>query len=108
MNTAAHIYHQAPTARCALRTMMIVGRQPDERVLDTVADAAGYDVIVVEPPATAYSRIKRETPSLVILCLDFGDLEGFRVMSMLKLDRETSQIPVLTCLLEPMPAHSDV
>ena len=92
----------------AIRTVMVVGREPDERVWDAVTDAGGYDVVVVEATATAYSRIKRQAPSLVILTMGFDDVEACQLMSMLKLDRETSHIPVFSCLLEPVPAHSNV
>jgi PleD family two-component response regulator len=94
--------------RPAVRTMMIVGRDPDERILEAVTDGGGYDVVVVEPTATAYSRIKRLTPSIVVLTMDFNDVEACHLLSMLKLDHETSQIPLFTCLLEPVPAHSNV
>jgi len=91
-----------------VRTLMVVGREPDERVLETVTETGGYDVILVEPTASAYSRIKRLAPSVVVLTMAVDDLEACQLMSMLKLDRATSQIPVFTCLLEPVPAHSDV
>jgi PleD family two-component response regulator len=46
---------------------------------------------------TSYSQIKRVTPELVIVCLSFDDVEAFQLMSMLKLDRDTSTIPVVMC-----------
>ena len=98
---------RANTSR-TVRTLMVVGREPDERVLETVTETGGYDVILVEPTATAYSRIKRLAPSVVVLTMAPDDLEACQLMSMLKLDRATSQIPVFTCLLEPAPANSDV
>jgi len=91
-----------------VRTLMVVGREPDERVLDTVTETGGYDVILVEATATAYSRIKRLAPSVVVLTMAVDDVEACQLMSMLKLDRDTSQIPVFTCLLEPVAAHPDV
>jgi PleD family two-component response regulator len=94
--------------RPAVRTMMVVGRDPDERILEAVTEGGGYDVVVVEPTATAYSRIKRLTPSIVVLTMDFNDVEACHLLSMLKLDRETSQIPLFTCLLEPVAAQSNV
>jgi CheY-like chemotaxis protein len=35
-------------------------------------------------------------PNLVILCLHVDDMDGFQVLSMLKLDEDTRSIPVLT------------
>jgi PleD family two-component response regulator len=108
--TTMHADTQTPrlTRRAAVRTMMVVGREPNERVLETVTDAGGYDVIVVEPTATAYSRIKRLAPHLIVLSMAFDDVQACQLLSMLKLDRETSGIPLFTCLLEPAPAQSDV
>ena len=103
---AESVFHAMP--RRAPRTLMVIGRETDDRVLEAVADVGGYDVIVVETPTTAYSRVKRVAPSLVVLCMTGEDVEACQVMSMLQLDRETAEIPVVTCLLEPMPAHSDV
>jgi CheY-like chemotaxis protein len=39
-------------------------------------------------------------PNLVILCVRIEDLDGFQVLSMLKLDNETREIPVLTYTTE--------
>ena len=66
-------------------------------LLETVLDNGHYDVVVVESTEHAYSHIKRIDPHLVIVCLDIEDLEGFQVLSMLKLDPQTRDIPVVTC-----------
>jgi PleD family two-component response regulator len=97
-----------PNPSPAIRTLMVVGTEPDERVLETATDAGGYDVILVEPTATAYSRIKRLAPSAIVLTMTMDDFEACQLMSMLKLDRDTSRIPVFTCLLKPVPAHPSV
>ena len=99
---------EQPEPRRTPRSLMLVGHQPDDRVLDTIVDAGGYDVILIEPTATAYSRIKRATPNLVVLCMADDDVEACQVMSMLKLDCDTAAIPVLTCLLETVPPHAHV
>jgi len=80
----------------ALRRVMVVGSQPNQRVLETLADAGDYDVVIVESAARAYSHIKRVIPNLVVLCLDVNDPDGCHVLSMLKLDSATSWIPVVT------------
>ena len=58
------------------------------------------DVVFVESSAHAYSQIKRVQPNLVILCVRIEDMDGFQVLSMLKLDDETRGIPVLTYTTE--------
>jgi PleD family two-component response regulator len=65
-------------------------------LLETVLDAGHYDVVFVESSEHAYSQIKRVQPNLVILCVNIQDLNGFQVLSMLKLDADTRDIPVLT------------
>ena len=40
------------------------------------------------------------TPHLIIVCLDIDDLDGFQVLSMLKLDDDTKGIPVVTCTMQ--------
>jgi PleD family two-component response regulator len=66
-------------------------------LLETVLDAGQYDVVFVESTEHAYSHIKRLSPNLIIVCLDVDDLDGFQVLSMLKLDAETKGIPIVTC-----------
>jgi CheY-like chemotaxis protein len=68
-------------------------------LLETVLDAGQYDVVSVESTDHAYSCIKRLSPHLVIVCLDVDDIDGFLVLSMLKLDSDTRHIPVVTCTL---------
>ncbi len=65
-------------------------------LLETVLDAGHYDVVFVESSEHAYSQIKRVQPNLVILCVNSDDLNTFQVLSMLKLDPDTRNIPVLT------------
>jgi CheY-like chemotaxis protein len=80
-----------------MRTVALIGRDAHQHLDDTLRSAAGYDVVFVELPAHAYSRIKRVRPDLIILCLSNDDSEGCQVLSMLSLDRETAHIPLLTC-----------
>ena len=75
-------------------------------MVQPVLTAGHSDVVFVESNAHAYSHIKRERPSLVILCLDMREREGFQVLSMLKLDEDTRTIPLLTCMGEyELPAE---
>jgi|RhiMetdeSRZDD1v2_1073273.scaffolds.fasta_scaffold238833_2 PleD family two-component response regulator len=92
----------------ALRTAIVVGRDPDDRVLDLIAEAGNYDVVVIAQTASAYSQIKRTSPDMIVACVAFDDAAAFQLMSMLKLDRDTARIPLITCLAEPVAVHSDV
>jgi PleD family two-component response regulator len=69
-------------------------------MLETVLDAGRYDMVFVESSDRAYSQIKRVLPNLVILCTRIEHLEGFHLLTMLKLDTETKDIPVLTYTTE--------
>jgi CheY-like chemotaxis protein len=90
-----------PAAGPAAQTVVIVnGSSEMLELLETVLDAGHYDVVFVESSAHAYSQIKRVQPDLVILCVQMDDAEGLQVLSMLKLDVETQDIPVLTYTTE--------
>ncbi len=81
--------------------VVIVNGSPDVlEMLESVLDPGHYDIVFVESGAHAYSQIKRVRPQLVILCMRIEDLEGFQVLSMLKLDDDTLRIPVLTYTTE--------
>jgi PleD family two-component response regulator len=93
--------------------VVIVNGSPDmlgtvlDTALGTMLDARRYDVVFVESSSHAYSQVKRLRPNLVILCVRIDDPDGFQVLSMLKLDEETRDIPVLTCTSEHSPEESD-
>ena len=69
-------------------------------MLETVLDAGRYDMVFVESSDRAYSQIKKTLPNLVILCTRIEELDGFQLLTMLKLDAETRDIPVLTYTTE--------
>jgi PleD family two-component response regulator len=92
---------QAPNVASAAQKVVIVNGSTEMlELLETVLDAGHYDVVFVENNSHAYSQIKRVQPNLVILCVRIEDLDGFQVLSMLKLDTETREIPVLTYTTE--------
>ena len=59
-------------------------------------DTNDYDVLVVESMARGYSRIKELKPDLVIVYLEIDDSAVCQLLSMLRVDSDTSAIPVLT------------
>jgi CheY-like chemotaxis protein len=102
----------------AQKVVIVNGNAQILEMLESVLDAGHYDVVFVESSEHAYSQIKRVQPNLVILCVRIDDLDGFQVLSMLKLDGETRDIPVLTYTTEyegkeseaevPEPAESEM
>ena len=69
-------------------------------MLESVLDAGRYDMVFVEPGDRAYTQIRKVLPNLVILCTRIEELDGFQLLTMLKLDPDTSDIPVLTYTTE--------
>src|SRR5256714_5598745 len=104
----AMLTNDGPTAESLRRTaatttqkvVIVNGSAEILELLETVLDAGHYDVVFVESSEHAYSQIKRVRPNLVILCVRINDLDGFQVLSMLKLDDDTRSIPVLTYTTE--------
>ena len=80
----------------AQKVVIVNGSSEILVMLEMALDAGRYDVVFVESNEHAYSQIKRVQPNLVILCVRIEDMDGFQVLSMLKLDDETRRIPVLT------------
>ena len=98
--TAADALRRHPVPTLAQKVVIVNGSAEILEMLETVLDAGHYDVVFVESSAHAYSQIKRVQPNLVILCVRIDDLDGFQVLSMLKLDADTRDIPVLTYTTE--------
>jgi PleD family two-component response regulator len=69
-------------------------------MLEAVLDAGRYDMVFVESSDHAYSQIKKVLPNLVIVCARIEQLQPFQLLTMLKLDTETRDIPVLTYTTE--------
>ena len=89
---------RSPQTGRSSQQVVVVSKQAQlNGLLETVLDAGQYDVVFVESTEHAYGHIKRLTPHLIIVCLDIDELDGFQVLSMLKMDSETRNIPVVTC-----------
>jgi CheY-like chemotaxis protein len=95
---------RATAAPAGAQNVVIVNGSAEViELLESVLDAGRYDVVLVESSTHAYSQIKRVRPHLVILCIRMDDAEGLQVLSMLKLDEDTRDIPVLTYASEGEP-----
>jgi PleD family two-component response regulator len=82
------------------KVVIVNGTAEMLETVEAALDAGHYDIVFVESGAHAYTQIKNVQPDLVILCLRLTDYEGFRVLSMLKMDDDTRNIPVLTYTTE--------
>lgn len=99
-STSLRPANEAAASTAAQKVVIVNGSPEILELLETALDAGHYDVVFVESSQHAYSQIKRVRPNLVILCVHMEDLDGFQVLSMLKLDPETRGIPVLTYTTE--------
>src|ERR1700704_409862 len=88
------------TATPVQKVVVVNGNTEVLGMLETVLDAGRYDMVFVESSDRAYSQIKKVVPNLVILCTRIEELDGFQLLTMLKLDDETKDIPVLTYTTE--------
>ena len=84
------------TAAGTQKVVIVNGSPEILELLEKVLDAGRYDIVFVESSEHAYSQIKRVQPNLVILCVRTDSMETFQVLSMLKLDENTRNIPLLT------------
>ena len=76
--------------------IMIVDDEPD--VIDMLVinlRAAGFQVITVEDGATALTKARNESPSLIILDLMLPRMPGLEICKVLKSDVATRHIPVI-------------
>ena len=94
----------ADTDRLAItpvqKVVVVDGNAEVLGMLEAVLDAGRYDMVFVESSDHAYSQIKKVLPNLVIVCARIEQLESFQLLTMLKLDSETRDIPVLTYTTE--------
>ena len=87
-------------AKPVQKVVVVNGNTEVLGMLETVLDAGRYDMVFVESSDHAYSQIKKVVPNLVILCTHIEELDGFQLLTMLKLDMDTKDIPVLTYTTE--------
>jgi len=82
------------------KVVVVDGNAEVLNMLEAVLDAGRYDMVFVESSNNAYTQVKKVIPNLVIVCARIEHLEAFQLLTMLKLDPETNDIPVLTYTTE--------
>jgi PleD family two-component response regulator len=98
---ATQMTHTTQIAVTPVQKVVVVnGNTEVLNMLESVLDAGRYDMVFVESGEHAYSQVKKIVPNLVILCARIEQLQGFQLLTMLKLDPETRNIPVLTYTTE--------
>jgi len=89
------------------KVVVVDGNAEVLAMLETVLDAGRYDMVFVESSDHAYSQIRKVLPNLVILCADIDRTEAFQLLTMLKLDPDTRDVPVLTYTTEVGERHPE-
>lgn len=82
-----------------------------QRLFDVFLDVGKFEVVFVESIAHAYFEVKSTPLSLLVVCLELGDYDGFQLLSMLKLDPDTRKARVVICTIVDDPVtepHSSV
>jgi len=84
------------------RTIAIVNGGPEMvLLLETVVDPGAYQVeFVTMMSRQVHARLRAMAPDLIVLCMRIDDPAGFQLLSLLKLDPVTREIPVLTFTTE--------
>jgi CheY-like chemotaxis protein len=85
-----------PAATALRRVVVVNGNSDVLELLESALDGGRYDLLFADAGQHAYSLIKREHPDLVVLSVRIDAMEGFQLLSMLKLDPATRDIPVVT------------
>jgi len=94
----AYTNHLAATP--VQKVVVVDGNAEVLGMLEAVLDAGRYDMVFVESSNHAYSQIRKVVPNLVIVCANVELPDAFQLLTMLKLDPETRDIPVLTYTTE--------
>ena len=68
--------------------------------LEPTLDPGDYDVQFLDGEESPYAQIRISQPDIVLLTLRIEDLSSFKLLSMLKLDRDTNRIKILTYTTE--------
>lgn len=96
-----------PQLGLARKVVIVNGGDEVLEMLTSVLDGGRYEIMLIDTASCAYTHIRLAQPHLVILCIRVDDVDGLRLLSMLKLDADTRPIPVLTFTVEDAPADDN-
>ena len=82
-------------SRPAQKVVVVNGTPDVLDLLESALEGGRYDLLFADASQLAYSLIAKEQPNLVVLCTAIDRTDGFQLLSMLKLDPQTRQIPVV-------------
>lgn len=68
--------------------------------VEPLLSGRSYDVEFVDMNDEPYATVAALRPDIIVVNLALGDAAGFQLLTMLRLDPETAQIPVLSYVQE--------
>lgn len=81
--------------------VVVVGGGPEVLpFIEPLLAGGRYEVNFVALDELPVAAVREERPDLVVVCLRIEDAAGFQLLSMLRLDPVTREIPVLTYTTE--------
>jgi CheY-like chemotaxis protein len=100
MRRAARFVERRPVfdevAAMRTQTVALVNGTPDiVASLESLFEVGRYDVVFPGLRAEAYEEIKRLRPQRIVLCTTLEDPGALQLVTMLRLDRATRDIPVV-------------
>lgn len=89
-------------SRDATRQLAVfIGGGPDVLAhVEPILIGRAYDVEFVDIDDEPYATVAALRPDIVVVSLDLENEAGFQLLTMLRLDSETAQIPVLSYVQE--------
>jgi len=85
-----------------LRNVLVVEDDPaSAELLKRYLEGNNYDVTLVGNGRKALSEVKSNKPDAIVLDILLPDISGWEVLESLKMDRNTSDIPVIVCTILP-------
>jgi DNA-binding response OmpR family regulator len=97
----------AAAKNSAEKTIIVVDDNPDiVNIVRTILEGKGYKVISAYSGAELFTRLKEETPDLIILDIMMPEMDGLEVLTRIKSVSETASIPVI--LLTAKVQYEDV
>ena len=88
--------------------ILVVDDDPD--ILDAVTmilESQGYELVTARDGIEGLANLKAEQPDLIILDLRMPEMDGFAVIKVLKMDRETENIPVIVLTGHDMKGYKE-
>jgi DNA-binding response OmpR family regulator len=78
-------------------------------LLDTLLEREGYERLLLQAGQIAYETIKDKQPALVIIDIDIERPQNsWRLVELLTLDPETTNIPFILCVVASQELHQRI